>query len=252
MTTSSLEDTLHTDIFLSSAHALVPASNVSQSEGLNSRNCLELRQLGIDISDVYTIYPYDSAPEHPVEVFCDMKTDGGGWTIIQRRDDLQPREDFYRTLIEYELGFGNLRGEFWLGLNHIHALTDQTLNEIRFDLEDFEGESRYANYRTFYVHDKASEYLLEVNGYSGDAGNSFDYHNGQKFSTIDHDRDDWSGDCAVTYAGAWWYNNCHRCNLNGLYLSGAHESFADGIEWNAWHGLYYSLKRTEMKIRPAY
>lgn len=186
------------------------------------------------------------------QVLCDMDTWGGGWTVIQRRDDIQPRQDFYLTWMEYALGFGNLNGEFWLGLDHIHALTDQAYNEILFNLNDFEGEWRHAHYRFFYVHDRVSSFLMEVNGYSGDAGDSFTYHHGHYFSTKDRDLDDSTQDCAEEYSGAWWYGNCHRSNLNGLYLSGRHESYADGVEWAAWHGMNYSLKLTEMKIRPAY
>ena len=81
-------------------------------------------------------------------------------------------------------------------------------------------------------------------------GDSLGYHNGYEFSTLDVDRDVNSAQCAVTYRGAWWYKKCHSSNLNGAYLNGAHESYADGVEWEAWHGYYYSLRFTEMKIRP--
>lgn len=226
---------------------------VSSSEEVLARNCLELLHQGVTLSGVYTIHPYDSFPEHPVQVLCDMDTMGGGWTVIQRRDDIQPRKDFYLTWMEYALGFGNLSGEFWLGLDHIHALTDQAYNELLFNLHDFEGEERHALYNFFYVYDRSSDYLMEVNGYSGNAGDSFTPHNGNYFSTKDRDLDNIAGyNCAVRYSGAWWYDTCHHCNLNGLYLSGQHESFADGIEWSSWHGYNYSLKKTEMKIRPAY
>jgi len=76
------------------------------------------------------------------------------------------------------------------------------------------------------------------------------YHLGQYFSTFDVDNDLSSQSCAVEFKGAWWYEQCHRANLNGAYLAGSHASYADGIEWSTWKGDHYSLKATEMKIRP--
>jgi len=82
-------------------------------------------------------------------------------------------------------------------------------------------------------------------------GDSLGTHNGKEFSTLDVDRDLYSSiQCAVMFRGAWWYEACHHSNLNGAYLNGAHESYADGVEWKAWHGYHYSLRFTEMKIRP--
>ena len=85
----------------------------------------------------------------------------------------------------------------------------------------------------------------------GTAGDSFSEHRGQPFTTKDQDNDSAiSRNCAVTYKGAWWYNNCHGSNLNGLYHHGSHSSYADGVIWYAWKGHHYSVKRAEMKIRP--
>ena len=80
-------------------------------------------------------------------------------------------------------------------------------------------------------------------------GDSLTHHNKAKFSSKDADNDTTSSNCAVTYKGAWWYKECHVSNLNGQYLEGPHESFADGINWEAWKGYSYSLKHVEMKIR---
>ena len=71
------------------------------------------------------------------------------------------------------------------------------------------------------------------------------------FTTKDQDNDlENDSSCAETYKGAWWYNNCHKSNLNGQYLGGPHDTFADGINWVALTGHRYSLKRSEMKLRP--
>ena len=78
----------------------------------------------------------------------------------------------------------------------------------------------------------------------------FVIHSGMQFSTKDQKNDLWSSSCAKTFKGAWWYKTCHRSNLNGQYLGGHHDTFADGINWKAFRGFKYSLKRSEMKLRP--
>ena len=210
-------------------------------------DCKDASARGQTTSGVYTIQP-DNEPSF--QVYCDMETDGGGWTVFQRRMD--GSVDFYRYWNDYQHGFGNLSGEFWLGLDKIHRLTS-TATQLRVDLRDFEGNSAYAQYTTFSVGDSAAKYILSVSGYSGTAGDSFGSgsgrHNGHRFSTRDQDNDVLSGNCAQAYKGGWWYSVCHHSNLNGLYHGGAHSSYADGVNWHAWKGYYYSLKFTEMKVR---
>ena len=177
-----------------------------------------------------------------------METGGGGWVVFQRRMD--GTVNFYRNWADYLKGFGDLNGEFWLGLNKIHRLTQAANTTLRVDLADFEGEKRYANYSTFRVLDSSRKYTLMIGGYSGDAGDSMARQNGMNFTTLDKDYDHATkNNCAVRYKGAWWYNHCHHSNLNGQYLSGHHTSFADGINWYHWKHFKYSLKTTEMKIR---
>ena len=199
-------------------------------------------------SGVYTIQP-DSLP--PFDVYCDMDTDGGGWTVFQRRQD--GSEDFYRNWVNYTNGFGNLSNEFWLGLEYIHRLTNESDSELRIDLEDWSGNKRYAQYVSFQVRDASTKYTLEVSGYTGNAGDSLtggrQNHNRKPFSTYDCDNDDDSRNCAVTYKGAWWYDACHMSNLNGLYHRGSNTTFGEGVNWYTWKGHHYSLKFTEMKIR---
>ena len=157
---------------------------------------MEVKALGHTDSGVYSIAPYCCSPQHHVDVYCDMDTDGGGWTVIQRRDKYETQLDFYRPWGDYVKGFGNLTQEFWLGLDLIHALTKQTKNEARFDLEDFDGATRYAKYGSFSVDDEDHSFTLDIGEYSGDAGDAMTYHNNSKFTTKNQDNDAHGSNCA--------------------------------------------------------
>ena len=157
--------------------------------------------------------------------------------------------DFYRGWNSYQFGFGQLEGEFWLGLEILYHFTISKSCDLRIDLQSFDSEERLAKYSTFVIGSESSNYVLTADGYTGNAGDSLRVHNGQPFSTKDADHDANDSSCAQIYKGGWWYASCHHSNLNGLYLNGTHASFADGIEWYHWKGHYYSLKSTEMKFR---
>ena len=182
-----------------------------------------------------------------------METDGGGWTVFQRRQD--GSVDFYRNWTDYEDGFGNLTGEFWLGLSKIHRLTQEEANTLRVDLGDFDGNTSYAQYSTFSVGDSTTKYNLTVGGYSGTAGDGLitdsypgNHHNGMKFTTRDNVNDN-GGNCAQQWNGAWWFNSCFQSHLNGPYYQNPVVSSWRGIIWYDWKGNRYSLKFTEMKTR---
>ena len=177
-----------------------------------------------------------------------METNGGGWTIFQRRQD--GSVDFYKYWKDYENGFGNLTGEFWLGLGKINRLTKEKSNALRVDLGDFDGNTRYAQYTTFSVGDSTTEYTLTVVGYSGTAGDSLAwYHNGMKFTTKDNYNNNNPGNCAQYLHGAWWFNSCSYTHLNGQYQHNPVVRYGNGIIWYHWKGSRYSLKFTEIKTR---
>ncbi|GAA6089610.1 tenascin isoform X1 [Tachysurus ichikawai] len=181
----------------------------------------------------------------PVMVYCDMETDGGGWTVFQRRKD--GKTNFFRGWQEYRKGFGDLEGEFWLGNDFLHILTTMMPMTMRVDLRS-ENEAVFAHYSTFSVDTMKKHYMLRLSGYSGTAGDSLRYHDKRPFSTHDRDPQPFITRCAMSYRGGWWYKNCHEANLNGLYNTHTNHQ---GVIWTAWKGKTYSIPFTEMKLRPA-
>ncbi|KAM6244069.1 tenascin isoform 4-T4 [Porphyrio hochstetteri] len=208
------------------------------------KDCSQALLNGETTSGLYTIY-LNGDKAQPLQVFCDMTEDGGGWIVFLRRQN--GKEDFYRNWKTYVAGFGDPKEEFWIGLENLHKITSQGQYELRVDLRD-KGETAHAVYDRFSVGDVKTRYRLKVDGYSGTAGDSMTYHNGRSFSTFDKDNDSAITNCALSYKGAFWYKNCHRVNLMGRYGDNSH---SQGVNWFHWKGHEYSIQFAEMKLRPS-
>ncbi|XP_066304380.1 uncharacterized protein [Branchiostoma lanceolatum] len=239
-------------------HVQVPWTFQEEPTLPGDDDCAAYHASGQTTSGVYTLDLSSSS----VEAYCDMDSEGGGWTVIQRRQD--GSVPFNRTWEEYKQGFGNKSGEYWLGNENIHFLTKKKNYKLRIDLEDFSGNTKYAEYSTFRVSNEALGYRLHLprSGYTGDAGNSMHYSNGQRFSTLDRDNDDEDynyddddyddhNSCSKRYGqGGWWFRWCDPY-LNGRYLGNCGSSCpgGQGVMWDGWWDVY-SLKSATMKIRP--
>ncbi|XP_035667607.1 angiopoietin-related protein 1-like [Branchiostoma floridae] len=215
--------------------------------------------LGYVSSGVFSITPVNI--DSPMSVYCDQTTDGGGWTVIQRRFD--GSLEFFRIIDAYREGFGDSSGEYWLGLDNIHRLTAQDAYELYIELEDWEGNVKYARYSTFSVG-AGGYHTLRVGGYSGTAGDGFGtdqpttsyrYQNGAKFSTRYFDQDASSvSSVAELHGGGWWYRGMAYSNLNGPYFRDTDlrsNNNGMGVLWYQFTDDFsYSLKKTKMMVRP--
>ncbi|KAJ8311608.1 hypothetical protein KUTeg_010963 [Tegillarca granosa] len=185
-------------------------------------DCEDWYNEGYRRNRVYKIYPDGKTG---FDVYCDMKTDGGGWTVSISCAHLIKK-----------------------GNDRIHLLTKLKSYKLRVDMEDFKGVHKYASYSSFSVGSESSGYVLNVGGYKGTAGDSLKYHNGRKFTTKDKDNDNYkSGNCVVIHKGAWWHNSCYHSNLNGIYMNLVTND--KSMNWYYFHNNHMSLKISEMKIK---
>ncbi|KAG8010988.1 Angiopoietin-related protein 2 [Nibea albiflora] len=212
------------------------------------RDCLEALEGGYTTSGMYLLKPDNS--NRLMQVWCDQRHDPGGWTVILRRQD--GSVNFFRNWETYKQGFGNIDGEYWLGLENIYWLTNQGNYKLLVTLEDWTGRKTFAEYASFRVESEADFYRLRVGRYHGNAGDSLTWHNSKQFTTLDRDHDVYTGNCAHYQKGGWWYNACAHSNLNGVWYRGGHyrSRYQDGVYWAEFRGGAYSLKKVTMMIQP--
>ncbi|XP_070277573.1 angiopoietin-4 [Myotis yumanensis] len=212
------------------------------------QDCAEIQSFGANTSGVYTIHMANMT--EPRKVFCDMEANGGGWTLIQRREN--GSVNFQRNWKDYKQGFGDLAGEHWLGNELVHHLTSRAAYSLRVELQDWEGNEAYAQYERFQLGSEGQLYRLSLSGYSGSAGPQSSLAlEGTNFSTRDADNDNCLCKCAQMLSGGWWFDACGLSNLNGIYYpAGRHLRKLNGIRWHYFQGPSYSLRATRMMVRP--
>lgn len=212
------------------------------------RDCKHALDSGESTSGIYLLRPQGT--NRLLQAWCDQSRALGGWTVIQRRQD--GSVNFFRTWEQYKQGFGNLDGEYWLGLEHLYWLTKQGQYRLRVALEDWQGRQVFAEYDSIHLEPETDWYRLRLGQYHGTAGDSLSWHNNKAFTTLDRDKDSYSGNCAHYQKGGWWYHMCAHSNLNGVWYRGGHyrSRYQDGVYWAEFHGGSYSLKRVSMMIKP--
>ncbi|ROT71952.1 angiopoietin-related protein 7 [Penaeus vannamei] len=198
----------------------------------------------------------------PREVACDQQTDGGGWTLVlarhppsaprhhARHEQQIHRIGFNTSWEDYKKGFGDVRGEFWLGNEVLHALTRDVPHQVHVHLTDWDGNTAYSTWDYFRVSSETDKYRLSVKEYRPDstAGDGFHHHNSHAFSTYDFDNDVYPDHCARLFGGGWWYFKCYESHLTGEALRQGQEDH-HGLVWITWQS-FRSLKAATMMIRP--
>ena len=237
-------------LLLATGILAVTAVNICPNKNITIKSCCDTsksfftfsRNVATKSSGVYVLKSFCGDDCIIADAYCDTSNGGGGWLVVQRRQD--GSVDFNRTWLEYEDGFGKLTGEFWYGLRALHCLTGQGGWEMRMDIKLANGTNIFLQYEQFKVASAKDKYKLTVGGFQGTTTDPMAYHNGMYFTTKDKDNDQWNKNCAIhndPFGGGWWYKSCWYIRANVIY--------------NHKYGIYINGKLNplpfiEMKIRP--
>jgi len=145
------------------------------------------------------IYEIKIGNEPPFSVLCNNKITGPGWMVIQRRID--GRQDFNKDWNEYLLGFGDFHGEFFLGLEKLHLITNSQPHELHIQIMYGWNQVYNAHYDNFRIGNASTQYKLESIGkYNGNAFDALRGNENMMFSTYDK-----NNKCAENSGGGWWF-----------------------------------------------
>ena len=202
-------------------------------------DCKSWLKRGMTKSGVYQIRMKEGHPL--VSVWCDMTTDGGGWIVVQRRFDNST--NFNQNWEAYKWGFGNIHGEFWLGNQYLHWLTNrnETGMEIRIWGERKNGKTQVETDKEFVVQSEENKYrfTLQVGSTSTFGQNQ----QNRAFGAYDE-----TGKVMCRkFGGGWWWADCGSMFLNGNMVDGQYKT---GVRWvGLTENGRESIRKTLMMIR---
>ncbi|KRY58291.1 O-phosphoseryl-tRNA(Sec) selenium transferase, partial [Trichinella britovi] len=188
-------------------------------------------------------------------VRCDLETDGGGWTIIQRREN--PLVDFNGNWAEYRDGFGD-ETDFWIGNEYLHQISNYRLRngglKLCVELLDDGNEIHVDCWTHFYVASEYERYLLLLGIYKGSSKyDNFLTSRGRVFATYDNDNSAMPViQCASYWQTGWWMNlQCRpEGTLNLPLQSSLNTPYIEGIFWRTRNQGLKHIVKTVMRIRP--
>ncbi|XP_069837453.1 angiopoietin-related protein 3 [Dendropsophus ebraccatus] len=229
-------------------HSSVNSSNatdVTLDPNDHPRDCNDVYNQGGRLSGIYTIRPNNSSE---FSVYCEFTAEAA-WTVIQRRTD--GSVDFNQTWEDYAKGFGDLRGEFWLGLKKIFSLSQQAEYILHIELQDWKNNVRFVEY-LFTLGDQDTSYSLQLSQVLGNIPSALPEYTPLPFSTGDHHSQHLKCS-AETSSGGWWKSSCGGTNLNAKYskprsrVKGERRR-GQGLSWKPEKGRMYSLRSTKMML----
>ncbi|KAM5148189.1 angiopoietin-related protein 3 [Mantella aurantiaca] len=221
------------------------STETTQKPNDHPRDCSDVYNQGEKMSGIYTIRPANGTQ---FKVYCEMTPDAA-WTVIQRRAD--GSVEFNQTWEDYGSGFGDLAGEFWLGLKNIYSLSQQADYILHIELQDWKYNARFVEY-LFTLGNQDTSYTLQVSQVLGNIPSALPEYTPLPFSTSDHHSQHLK--CpSDSSSGGWWKSTCGGTNLNAKYVKPRSRSKAEkrrgqGLFWKPEKARIYSLRATKMML----
>ena len=201
---------------------LAPSSRPTPAPTVHATSCQEIKNQNPSASSgLFDINIDVGAGPNVVQVYCEMATDGGGWTLIGRTIVAGLTTTEKNTIRNgnwnayTNTGYGSPNPDsriYWMPLKYWAVLTSSTGD--LWQQTNLGSQVRVTGYT---VSDAAGFYRQDWTGTATGYLAYQPYNNHMNFTTLDADHDTAATyNCAFQnhgYAGGWWYNNCYQLSM---------------------------------------